>query len=260
MDAPFTNITKSPRPREGGRPPKMTKRFILCLDTANELCELALIDIDSGAVRSLRSEEGRRHAEVVFGLTNKLLKDAGAAKSEIAAVAFGEGPGGFTGLRVACGIAQGLAWGLNIPVIPVNNLRILAAAVRLARPGFEGVAAAMNDARMNECYTAVHAVTADGLEEKVESRLVKPAEVASFLAENHADVVVGNAPAAYPEAFEAAGVAHVDAEPHFAEAFATLAREDFLAGRTIDPKLAAPLYVRDRVALTRAQREAGERL
>src|SRR5690606_24858615 len=103
---------------------------ILALETSSSLCDVALLTQAYGRlnVRILEHDATGEHAERLLPMADDLLAQAGIMRSQLTAVAFGQGPGGFTGLRVACGVAQGMAFALNIPVIPVVSL--LAVAVR----------------------------------------------------------------------------------------------------------------------------------
>ncbi len=152
--------------------------IIFALDAAQEECAAAVLQ-GSRVLSEMVEHVGSRHAECILALADKALAQAHVEKREISLVAFGAGPGSFTGLRVACGAAQGIAWAQELPIAPVSNLEALAQLVReelLLRPGARiGV---MNDARMNECYSAVYEVPADGgrLVAAAGPELVKPAE------------------------------------------------------------------------------------
>lgn len=121
---------------------------LLALDTATEACSVALLH--DGRVLSHYEVIPRLHAQRVLPMINDLLGEAGVARSAIDAIAFGRGPGAFTGVRIAVGVVQGLAFGLDRPVLPVSNLAILAQRA-LRERGVQQVAAAI-DARMDEVY------------------------------------------------------------------------------------------------------------
>jgi tRNA threonylcarbamoyladenosine biosynthesis protein TsaB len=123
---------------------------ILALDAATEACSAALLD---GTALTERFEViGRGHANRLLPMVDALLREAGRPLREIDAVAFGRGPGGFTGLRIAAGIAQGLAAGAGKPVLPVSNLAAIAAGA--ARTHGPALVVACLDARMNQVYWA----------------------------------------------------------------------------------------------------------
>ena len=97
---------------------------LLCLESSGNLCSVAVTGFDREAY--LQSEPGQKHTEVILGMIRGCLTAAGGSREGLQGIAFGSGPGAFTGLRVACGLAQGLGWALNIPLIPVNTLLALA--------------------------------------------------------------------------------------------------------------------------------------
>ena len=111
--------------------------FILALDTAHQRCSAALLSRD-GEVSAWKSETvGNKHAERILAMIDELLAECGAEKKDIALTAFGAGPGSFTGLRVACGVAQGIAWALRTDVAAVCNLEADALAAADARRWLE---------------------------------------------------------------------------------------------------------------------------
>jgi tRNA threonylcarbamoyladenosine biosynthesis protein TsaB len=123
---------------------------VLALDAATEACSAALLD---GTVLTERFEIiGRGHADRLLPMADELLREAGTSLRDLDAVAFGRGPGGFTGLRIAAGIAQGLAAGAGKPVLPVSNLAAVAAGA--ARTQGMGLVLVCLDARMNQVYWA----------------------------------------------------------------------------------------------------------
>jgi tRNA threonylcarbamoyladenosine biosynthesis protein TsaB len=101
---------------------------ILALETSSSLCGVALLSETSrGATVRTRSHDATaEHAERLLPMIDDVLAQAGVGRRQLAAVAFGQGPGGFTGLRVACGVAQGMAFALDIPVVPVPSLLAVA--------------------------------------------------------------------------------------------------------------------------------------
>ncbi len=240
--------------------------LVLAIDTAQEDCAAALWR-GGRILASCVEHAGSRHAERILSLIDEALAQAGESKASIGLAAFGAGPGSFTGLRVACGTAQGIAWALGVKTAPVPNLEALAqAAARRAvlKPG-ERVAA-VNDARMHECYAAVYAVPEGGLDSArlvpVDGPvLVKPAEAGEYIAQHGAALAVGSAPAAYPDLAKVPEGVRFDGNFHAApEEIARIAALMAANGGTLTPELAAPIYVRDRVALTMAERARGERL
>lgn len=133
-----------------------TNLKILALDTSTEACSVA---IRQGETVLERFELGTPHSERILFLVDELLGETGLALTQLDAIAFGRGPGSFTGLRIGAGVAQGLAFGAGVPVIPVSSLAALAQGVDAPR-----VLAAF-DARMNQVYIGAYARNAAGIVE-----------------------------------------------------------------------------------------------
>src|SRR5438552_15269054 len=126
---------------------------LLALDTAGELCSVALFD---GAVWHERSiVAGQSHSQHVLPMVQECLAHAALRLQDLDGIAFGAGPGAFTGVRIACGVAQGLAFGANLPVVPVPTL--LALAQHAWREHQATNVFACLDARMREVYVAFYA-------------------------------------------------------------------------------------------------------
>lgn len=242
----------------------MTSAYVLALDTAHQQCAASILSRD-GKVAVWASEAvGNKHAERILSMVDELLAKAGIKKTDLGLVAFGAGPGSFTGLRVACGVAQGIAWALRTDVAAVCNLEADAQAAADAADLPAGTRiAVMNDARMQEAYSALYETAGKGERVKlvVEPCLVKPADIGAWLTECRADVGCGSALSVYAAEVTLPDTLRVIDIP--ADMILTLARLGFAdeeAGKTVLPALASPLYVRDRVALTMAERARGERL
>jgi tRNA threonylcarbamoyladenosine biosynthesis protein TsaB len=217
---------------------------ILALDAATEACSAALL---CDQELSERYEViGRGHAERLLPMADELMRGAGLATSDLDGVAFGRGPGGFTGLRIAAGIAQGLAAGARRPVLPVSNLAAVAAlAARLH--GVARVLVAM-DARMGQVYWAAFDC-GDGVPRPSSGEFVTdPARIS--LSAGPGWFGAGHGFAAYPEisARFSAELAGIDATllPRAGD-IARIAEVDFTAGRALDPAKALPVYLRDEV-------------
>lgn len=200
-----------------------------------------------------------------------LLAEAGWALSDLDAIVIGRGPGSFTGLRTACGVAQGLALGARLPVIPLDTL------LAQAREGLTGrlapssgspvqAVAAVLDARMNEVYVAVYRVQSDeSLEEITAPALCAPSQLVAHVksqvnaagidADSDALLWAGNAWSVYPDDLQGVPATRVQALPT-ASALLALAPRAFAAGLAVPAVQAQPLYVRDKVAFTTAEREA----
>jgi len=216
------------------------------------------------------------HAERLLPMVDELLAENGITRKQLSAVAFGQGPGGFTGLRVACGVAQGLAFALDLPVIPVVSLR---AAMELDA-GEEAVRVVVQDARMGEVYVAAYARQGEGVSASwhslSEPKLLNSRDVVPWIrlqapawgteAGEPLDVrLLGDALDAYPQLLESAetsgsGIVRLHEGARVRASAASVARiawRDYQRGQTIPADQAAPLYVRNKVAYTTAEREQG---
>lgn len=225
---------------------------ILAFDTSTEVCAVALFD----GVRWRERDEhaGSRHSELLLPLVHGLLGDAGLNLRDLDGIAFGAGPGSFTGLRIACGVAQGLSLGADLAVVGVASLEAMAEAAH-ARHGWTRVAAAL-DARMQEVYFAAYKREEERWRAEVDPCVLPPAEVPVPAGSWSG---AGNGFGAYPELVERFAGAPCDERiVPSATALGTLALPRFAAGEAVAASSAAPLYVRHRVALTTAERAAGQ--
>jgi tRNA threonylcarbamoyladenosine biosynthesis protein TsaB len=222
------------------------KRTLVALDATTDLCSVAWTD---GARWVERCESaGQRHSALILAMVDSTLREAGCNLDELSEIAFGAGPGSFTGLRIACGVAQGLAMGAQLPVRAVSSLLALAQASRRT-----SVVAAL-DARMNEVYWAAYRRAVDGSTWQTVSEPAVSTPAALMMPAGEGWVGVGNGFAAYPDlgpgmptlvGFDASvGVT--------ARAIAELALAN--QGTLGAPDAAFPHYVRDKVALTTAER------
>ncbi|GAB4119551.1 MAG: tRNA (adenosine(37)-N6)-threonylcarbamoyltransferase complex dimerization subunit type 1 TsaB [Sideroxydans sp.] len=222
---------------------------ILAIETSTEFCSVALWQ--DGALRERCELVGQKHSEVLLGMVDDVLRQAGRTVQEMDGIAFGKGPGSFTGVRIACGVAQGLAFGANLNVVGVCTLHALAEA-----SGKDKVIAA-SDARMGELYLAVYEKR-DGVWTTVSEPCLCTAETAPAVA-GMGWFGCGNgfAPDAALHAHYAAQLCGVDAQavPQ-AGAVARLAAVEFARGNAVDAALALPLYLRDKVALKTSERAA----
>jgi tRNA threonylcarbamoyladenosine biosynthesis protein TsaB len=219
--------------------------IILALETSTRRISVALWQDGKLLQRSADSLTGG--SALVLPWINELLAEAGLAKGQLAAIAFGAGPGSFTGLRLACGVAQGLAFGLDIPVLGVTTLAALALASNESR-----VFACM-DARMNEVYTAAYEIIGREAKE-IEAPCVRPPETV-VVPPGEDWVGCGDGFASYAARLPALPEIRPDVFPT-AAAVAELAAPRLARGEGVDAALAMPLYVRDKVALTTAERLA----
>ena len=202
-----------------------------------------------------------------------LLRDADLRLHDLDAICFGSGPGSFTGLRTACSVAQGLAYGAGVPVLPVSSLLALAQSARAAHAlqASQGCVSALLDARMDEVYAATYAFTGDVWTTLQAPCLLAPEQVAAWAQSAHAAHTAtialrgavlhapwrawaGNVFASYGERLSAPeGVFCCDALPQ-AMALLQVAPALVAAGACVAPDQALPLYVRDKVAKTTGER------
>lgn len=230
---------------------------LLALDTATSRCSVALAH--DGTIDTITRDVGQRHTEHLLPMVDTLLAQVGVELATCDAIAFGAGPGSFTGLRVACGAAQGLAFGIDRPVVPIGNLDAAALEAFEQMPSVQTVCVAL-DARMREVYCGVFARADKTVREVAGAALAAPADVVTLAGRHGAEVLVGNALVAYASElshFRGTKRSDVDAG---ARSIAALALGALAEGRAIDPADAAPLYVRNRVALTIDERRVGAAL
>jgi len=215
---------------------------ILSLDTSTEACSAA---IWTDGVVVERFESGNQHSALVLAMVDDLLAEAGLALTQLDAIAFGRGPGSFTGLRIAAGVAQGLAYGAGLPVVPVSSLAALAQGVEAPK-----VLAAL-DARMNQIYWGAYRKNQMGIVELVgDETLATPYEVLIptdegwtgagsgwdqyhiTLSQRLGNSVKSWKQKVFPRACHVARIGGVL----------------FNCGMAVPPELACPVYLRDKVA------------
>ncbi|MBJ7313024.1 tRNA (adenosine(37)-N6)-threonylcarbamoyltransferase complex dimerization subunit type 1 TsaB [Rugamonas sp. CCM 8940] len=221
--------------------------IILAIETSSELASCALLRDD--VVHSRESSGVRTHSQAILPMIQELLAEAGIALADCAAIAYGSGPGSFTGVRTACGIAQGLAFGANLPVVPVVTLDAMALACHQQFAATEILT--VLDARMGEVYWAQYRY-ADGLHAVLAPALSAPEAVAP----QGCPKACGNGLSAYAEAFagkDFAAAAQPQVMPHAVQ-IAQLARIALAAGATLTAAEAQPLYLRNKIAYTSAER------
>ncbi len=221
---------------------------ILALETSTEYCSVALWQ--DGNVSSRCELVGQKHSEVLIEMLDGLLRAENVKLAQLDGIAFGKGPGSFTGVRIACGAAQGLALGADLPVVGVCTLQALAQA-----SGRDKVIAAL-DARMAEVYHATYEKRGGEWVTVCEPNLCLP---------QHAPQVAGTCWFGAGSGFALHGAAlneryagqlagsDAQAVPQ-ASAIAMLAALRFAAGDGLDAAQAMPLYLRDKVALKTCER------
>lgn len=236
--------------------------WILAVETYTEWCSVALgRAVSGGAVECFFRHEhtGARSSSRVLPAAGEVLAEAGIRLADCAAIAFGAGPGSFTGLRTACGVAQGLAFGADLPVIPVNVLMACAESARTATPGLPAGASVLVglDARMDEVYAAAFRWDEGRGDWSMEGAMHVGAPEA-IVAPAGPYWLAGNAAAVFGERLAvAAQAARIlpDALPD-ARAMVSIGMRALARGETIDAAQAMPIYVRDKVAQTIVEREA----
>ena len=234
----------------------MTPR-LLALDTSTEALVVAVQGPAGSALHE--GEGGAAASAALLPAVRAVMAQAGLAFGDLDAIAFARGPGAFTGLRTACSVAQGLAFGVQRPVVPVDSLMLVAEDFRLARDDPKAtldVGVAM-DARMGEAYAARYRWDGRRWEASVAPLLCAPQDLLRRLG--------GLPPARAGTGWalvgpEAGAGEVVQAEQgvtrHRAEALLSLAQSLWQAGAAVEAAQALPLYLRDKVALTTAERAA----
>ncbi|HQT01383.1 MAG: tRNA (adenosine(37)-N6)-threonylcarbamoyltransferase complex dimerization subunit type 1 TsaB [Hydrogenophilales bacterium 16-64-46] len=223
---------------------------LLVLDTSTEWCSTALwLD---GAVHARRELAEQRHSSLILPMVDALLKEADITLRALDGIGYGAGPGSFTGLRIACAVTQGLAFGADLPVVGISTLESLAAQTDAKR------VLTLLDARMAEVYWAAYDRDGEDWRAVVEPRLALPDSV--FVPDGADWVGAGNGFAVLDAGLRAditAKLLRLGATlmPD-AAAMAPLAARAFARDEGRDAAEAAPIYLRDKVALTVEERRA----
>ncbi|HEX6928730.1 MAG TPA: tRNA (adenosine(37)-N6)-threonylcarbamoyltransferase complex dimerization subunit type 1 TsaB [Gammaproteobacteria bacterium] len=213
---------------------------LLAFELSTELCSVALL-LD-GEVRQ-RAETGNRPSRCILAMADELLGNAGMRVTGLDAIAFGRGPGAFTGLRIAAGVAQGLAFGAELPIVPVSSLAALAQRA-FEDHGAEQVVALL-DARMNEIYAGRFRAGANGLVQAAGDEQLLPPGVLEIPGGEWAGAgpgwkaytsLSGKLPKVYPDVFPDAA------------AITRLAAVILASAGGVDAAEAVPVYLRDTVA------------
>jgi tRNA threonylcarbamoyladenosine biosynthesis protein TsaB len=217
---------------------------LLAIETATESCSVALT-ID-GQVRSRESKQERGHAVLLLPWINELMAEASVEISDLDAVAFSQGPGSFTSLRIGIGVTQGLAWGADIPVIPVSSLQSTAQAA--VDRGVSSAIVAL-DARMNEVYCGTFKLDDSGLMQPAREEMVcAPVVVTGF--ETRGWTGLGMGFERYPQLAEFSlglDAVYADSWP-CAKAMISLAKAWLETHSPLPAEQAQAVYLRDKVA------------
>lgn len=220
---------------------------LLAIDTSTEACSAALLWSD-GEVRQRFVVTERGHADLILPMIDELLAEAGCKLKDLDGLAFGRGPGGFTGLRIAAGVIQGLAYGAGLRVAPVSSL---AAVAFLATSAPSSGVLVCNDARMNEVYWGCYRFDPDApcVPIVLAAEAVGPED--SVLPAPTVTRFAGNGIARYPALqarLESAGLSYCTGAYPRADAIARLGEQMLQQGDGVDAAEALPVYIRDNVA------------
>lgn len=222
---------------------------LLALDTATEACSVALLLGERVIARRFELTP-RRHAERILPMCDEVLAEAGLVLADLDALAFGRGPGAFTGVRLAVAVAQGIGFAAELPLIPVSTLAALAHGA-CREHGATRVAAAL-DARMDQVYWGCYE-----LDESQDLRPIGPEQVidpdAVYVPRSPDWVGVGNGWARYPDILSTRLVVCERWPECYPDArdVALLAVHAWRRGETVAPEQAQPVYLRDQVVETR---------
>ena len=222
---------------------------LLSIETSTELCSVALLRDDALFVEEALAEN--RHSELVVPMIRRVLERSHLEAARMDAFAFGQGPGSFTGIRIACGLVQGLAFASGRPVVPVPSL------LALAEQSNERRVVAALDARMNEVYLAAYARNGEDWDEVLAPRLADAASLPALPGRQWAATGSGFERFAWlRDAYRDCVEMRFGGDLPRAGAVARLAARRFTRGGAIAAEHAAPLYLRDKVALTSEERRA----
>jgi len=221
---------------------------ILALDTSTEYCSVAL-SID-GEVDFRGTQAGQTHSQLVLGMVDELLRAHAVRLDSLDGIAYGEGPGSFTGLRIACGVVQGLAFGASLRVVGVGTLLAMAAGTRAER------VVCCLDARMQEIYHGAYEYRRGAWRVVHEPSVCAPAAAPAVSGSGW--LGCGSGFLAYPEVLASLYAGQLEASeplrfPHAREV-AQLALPRFAADEAVSSEHAAPVYLRDKVALRTDER------
>lgn len=227
---------------------------ILAFDTATDTCSVAL----RSGEHTLNSHQHKpqQQAALLLPAIDQLMAKAGISASQLDGVVFGRGPGSFTGLRIAASAAQGIAFGADVGVIGVSTLAAIAQGC--LRTFDTNDVLVLLDARLNEVYCCRYQRDASGLaKSQSEERLLAPSNITSMLSSDTQISIAGSGVAEYREAIKPQLHDQItlleNCVPNAVDLI-TLAMPEIRAGQWLPPEAALPVYIRDRVALTEAER------
>ncbi len=214
---------------------------LLLLDASSSLCSVALLSEQGDYWKS--EDQPRRHAQRLLPMVDELLHEAGLSRTQIDGIAFGRGPGSFTGIRIAVSVAQGISLGLDIPVCGVSSLQLIAQAVFEQNPATEKVLVIM-DAHMGEVFWGQFSVSGGSVSSLSDERVGAPAECLKYVAQWQGVIAGGGLLlkefADCPKEF-----ATVQPEARY---MTQAARQAWENGEFSDPANHSPVYLRNSVA------------
>jgi tRNA threonylcarbamoyladenosine biosynthesis protein TsaB len=221
-------------------------KTLLAIDTSGDACSAALLSGER--IEQVLESAPRRHGELILGMMQQVLDDAGTRLDALDAIVFARGPGSFTGVRIAVAVAQGAAFGAGLPLVPVSTLAAIAQG-EFRRSGERRLLVAL-DARMGEVYWGCFEIDARGLAvARCEERVCPPEAVEAPDGEGW----FGVGPGWSVYGAELAARTRVAPNHYAGEAFceardlAVLGAAELAAGHAVPPERAAPVYLRDRV-------------
>lgn len=217
---------------------------LLAIDTATEACSVALLH--AGKMFSRYAVIPRLHAQQVLPMVRELLDESGIELKQIEAIAFGRGPGAFTGLRIAVGVVQGLAFALDKPVLPVSNLAAIARRAWRDQ-GADQVAVAI-DARMDEVYWGCYRLETGQAQLQGLEQLCAPEQAELPRIASGDWLAAGTGWQAYAGRISVAVSGQASESLPHAEDILMLALHDWQHGRAVPAEQALPVYLRDQVA------------
>ena len=222
---------------------------LLALDTSSDACSVAL-QLDN-TISETHVVEPKQHTRLLIPMIRDLLRDAGVQLQDLDTIILGNGPGSFIGMRIAASVAQGLAFGSGLKIVPVSSMAAVAAEVMETYSAAEVIVA--QDARMNEAYLGIYRDDGDGIPNAVTDEVLQPIEKIDVLATANASELfaAGQAWEKYPALLElnrAAIAELVDVRYPKARYLLGLGMRAWQAGEAIAPENLAPAYIRSKVA------------
>ncbi len=229
----------------------------IAIETATEACSVAL-HID-GTTHELHEIVPREHTKRLLPMAQELLSEAEVSLTDLDFIAFGRGPGAFTGVRIAASAAQGIALGADLPVIPVSTLAILAQGC-YEKTNSSTILSCI-DARMSEVYWSIYQPNEFGIVELKQDEAVIPPEQVQVLIDIETAAAVGSGFITYKDELSRICNCEIstyldDIYPH-ATNLMSLAIEQYKTGKAVSPELALPVYLRDNVAKKSAAKNKG---